>query len=432
MSGRSAPPSPGQLVARRPAALRGRLCLPGRRQPDPGLVRPGHPASAERLGRPAAQPGPAHRGGPAARRPSHPCRCHSPAGRGQERREIRASRKRRSPGNCSSSWNAATQLGWRCSGPPDSQFQPPWSDPRITPSASRRQRADRVSAGQDSPWRGERSWDGADAAERGHRPAAGGGLRLCRQLRQRRAGGSNLVEVTKVSPGPLGVGSRFRYKARFAGREFELVREVIEYEPNRRQAVKTISGPLRFGGVRTFEAIPGGTRGDPDRWWSGGRLLRPGRAAAAARRPAVIANRPCHPQATAGGPDPSLAAHTISASRPTQQHRRGPTYRHSSLVTPAGQRGAAVPPPTTGRAGPPWVSSLYDQSATGQLRYATSQVRPSGVAAVVGLAGTRAVRRADDRGHCAAVPRTWRRGRRPRRRDSRRGPTPRRSSCPPG
>lgn len=72
--------------------------------------------------------------------------------------------------------------------------------------------------------------------------------------------GSNLLEVTQLSPGPLGVGARFRYKARFAGRRFELVREVTEYEPNRRQAVKTISGPLRFGGVRTFEAIKGGTR----------------------------------------------------------------------------------------------------------------------------------------------------------------------------
>jgi Polyketide cyclase / dehydrase and lipid transport len=72
--------------------------------------------------------------------------------------------------------------------------------------------------------------------------------------------GSNLVEVTQVSPGPVGVGARFRYVARFAGRQFELVREVTEYEPNRRQAVKTVSGPLRFGGVRTFEAIPDGTR----------------------------------------------------------------------------------------------------------------------------------------------------------------------------
>jgi uncharacterized membrane protein len=72
--------------------------------------------------------------------------------------------------------------------------------------------------------------------------------------------GSNLVQVAKISPGPVRVGSRFRYKVRFAGREFELMREITEYELNRRHAVKTISGPLRFGGVRTFEAIPGGTR----------------------------------------------------------------------------------------------------------------------------------------------------------------------------
>jgi hypothetical protein len=72
--------------------------------------------------------------------------------------------------------------------------------------------------------------------------------------------GANLVEVIQLSPGPLGVGSRYRYTARFAGRPFQLVREVIAYEPNRRQSVKTVSGPLRWGGTRTFEAIPGGTR----------------------------------------------------------------------------------------------------------------------------------------------------------------------------
>jgi hypothetical protein len=72
--------------------------------------------------------------------------------------------------------------------------------------------------------------------------------------------GSFLVEVTQVSPGPLGVGARFRYLARFAGRQFELVREETEFEPNRRQAVRTISGPIRFGGTLTFEAIPDGTR----------------------------------------------------------------------------------------------------------------------------------------------------------------------------
>ena len=52
-----------------------------------------------------------------------------------------------------------------------------------------------------------------------------------------------MLEVTQVSPDPLGVGTRFRYWARFAGRQFEFVREVTEYEPKRRRAVKTISGP---------------------------------------------------------------------------------------------------------------------------------------------------------------------------------------------
>jgi hypothetical protein len=56
------------------------------------------------------------------------------------------------------------------------------------------------------------------------------------------------------------VEARFCYKARFAGRQFELVREVTEDEPNRRQAVKTVSGPIRFGDTRTFQAVPGGTR----------------------------------------------------------------------------------------------------------------------------------------------------------------------------
>jgi polyketide cyclase/dehydrase/lipid transport protein len=59
---------------------------------------------------------------------------------------------------------------------------------------------------------------------------------------------------------PAGGGNQVPLPRRFAGRQFELVREVPVHEPNRRQVVKTTSGPLRFGGVRTFEAISGGTR----------------------------------------------------------------------------------------------------------------------------------------------------------------------------
>ena len=72
--------------------------------------------------------------------------------------------------------------------------------------------------------------------------------------------GSNLVEVTKISPGPPGVGSRFRSKVRFAGRELELVREITEYEPNRRPAVKTISGPCGSAASGPCSRSPGGTR----------------------------------------------------------------------------------------------------------------------------------------------------------------------------
>jgi hypothetical protein len=56
------------------------------------------------------------------------------------------------------------------------------------------------------------------------------------------------------------VGARFCYKARFAGRQFELVREVPEDEPNPPASRQDHLRPLRWGGGRTFQAIPGGTR----------------------------------------------------------------------------------------------------------------------------------------------------------------------------
>jgi hypothetical protein len=86
--------------------------------------------------------------------------------------------------------------------------------------------------------------------------------------------GSNLVEVTRVSPGPLGAEARFCYKARFAGRQFELVREVTEDEPNRWQAVKTISGPAAVGRRPHLRGDPGRHPDHLQRWRSVGRVLR--------------------------------------------------------------------------------------------------------------------------------------------------------------
>ena len=79
-------PGAGELVACRTAALRSRVRGRGRGQPDPGVVRSGHPTSAEPVGRSAAQPGTAYGGGGAApRRPRHLGLRPSAQDRGQER-----------------------------------------------------------------------------------------------------------------------------------------------------------------------------------------------------------------------------------------------------------------------------------------------------------------------------------------------------------
>lgn len=72
--------------------------------------------------------------------------------------------------------------------------------------------------------------------------------------------GSDLVEVTQLSPGPLGVGTRFRYTARFAGRQFELVRRGHRIPAQPPAGGQDRLRPPAVGGARTFEAIPGGTR----------------------------------------------------------------------------------------------------------------------------------------------------------------------------
>jgi hypothetical protein len=107
---------------------------------------------------------------------------------------------------------------------------------------------------------GQRSGDGADAAECAYRRAAGGGLAFVTNPGNDARWGSNLVQVTQLSPGPGGGRFQVPLPGPLRWPAVELVREVTEYQPNRRQAVKIISGPLRWGGVGSSEAIPGGTR----------------------------------------------------------------------------------------------------------------------------------------------------------------------------
>ena len=60
--------------------------------------------------------------------------------------------------------------------------------------------------------------------------------------------------------GPIGIGTRFSLFGELFGRRIPTVYKVIEYEPNRIAAWKTVSGPLPLTFRREFERVEGGTR----------------------------------------------------------------------------------------------------------------------------------------------------------------------------
>ena len=71
---------------------------------------------------------------------------------------------------------------------------------------------------------------------------------------------SEWVETKNTSGGSPGVGATFCLTGEFLGRRIPTIYEVIEYEPNRSAAWKTVSGPLPLKFQRTFEHGEGGTR----------------------------------------------------------------------------------------------------------------------------------------------------------------------------
>ena len=68
------------------------------------------------------------------------------------------------------------------------------------------------------------------------------------------------VDAKKTSEGPIGIGTRFSLFGELFGRQIPTVYEVIEYEPNRSAAWKTVSGALPLTFRRTFERVVGATR----------------------------------------------------------------------------------------------------------------------------------------------------------------------------
>lgn len=73
---------------------------------------------------------------------------------------------------------------------------------------------------------------------------------------------SAAVEEFITTPGPVGVGTRRHAVGRGYGMKTENDAEVTEFEPGRRIALKSLSGPMEFRVEMDFAEIPGGTRVD--------------------------------------------------------------------------------------------------------------------------------------------------------------------------
>lgn len=72
--------------------------------------------------------------------------------------------------------------------------------------------------------------------------------------------GALVKESRQTSRGPVGVGTAFTQLNVLMGRRFLSEMRVITYEPPHRFEYETTSGPIRFTGHYTFEAVDDGTR----------------------------------------------------------------------------------------------------------------------------------------------------------------------------
>ena len=71
---------------------------------------------------------------------------------------------------------------------------------------------------------------------------------------------SGLVEVCRLTKGPLGTGTQFSSVRKFMGRKLESRIEFVAYEKNRRIAFRSVSGPSPFRQSFLFEATVEGTK----------------------------------------------------------------------------------------------------------------------------------------------------------------------------
>jgi uncharacterized membrane protein len=69
-----------------------------------------------------------------------------------------------------------------------------------------------------------------------------------------------LVEVKRVTEGPLGIGTKHAFVRSFMGRRLEASNEYVAYEPGKLITFKSTSGLVAFEASYLFESVAGGTK----------------------------------------------------------------------------------------------------------------------------------------------------------------------------
>lgn len=71
---------------------------------------------------------------------------------------------------------------------------------------------------------------------------------------------SSVVQAAQTSDGPMGAGSTYRYVVQVMGQRLDTSGQVTAYEPPKKYAWKSTSGPFPMSGSSTCESVEGGTR----------------------------------------------------------------------------------------------------------------------------------------------------------------------------
>ena len=71
---------------------------------------------------------------------------------------------------------------------------------------------------------------------------------------------AGLVEVRRLTDGPLRIGTKHAFVRNFMGRKMEATNEYVAYEPGRLVTFRTTAGPVPVEASYLFEPTTGGTR----------------------------------------------------------------------------------------------------------------------------------------------------------------------------